>query len=68
MSLDAAADELYSRSRGLGLRLVLGVGLVNRGRNSCFQAMLQPDSMKAETTSLPGSRRNPLEVFTSMFR
>lgn len=24
--------------------------------------------MKAETTSLPGSRRNPLEVFTSMFR
>ncbi|EEC10883.1 hypothetical protein IscW_ISCW007027 [Ixodes scapularis] len=35
------------------------------GRN---QAMLQPDSMKAETTSLPGSRRNPLEVFTSMFR
>lgn len=32
------------------------------------QAMLQPDSMKAETTSLPGSRRNPLEVFTSMFR
>lgn len=31
-------------------------------------AMLQPDSMNAETASLPGSRRNPLEVFTSMFR
>lgn len=30
--------------------------------------MLQPDSMNAETASLPGSRRNPLEVFTSMFR
>ncbi|KAL3183074.1 hypothetical protein MRX96_006857 [Rhipicephalus microplus] len=32
------------------------------------QAMLQPDSMNAETTSLPGNRRNPLDVFTSMFR
>ncbi|XP_049521064.1 uncharacterized protein LOC119457115 isoform X1 [Dermacentor silvarum] len=32
------------------------------------QAMLQPDSMNAETASLPGSRRNPLDVFTSMFR
>ncbi|XP_077500776.1 uncharacterized protein LOC144111362 isoform X2 [Amblyomma americanum] len=31
-------------------------------------AMLQPDSMNAETASLPGSRRNPLDVFTSMFR
>lgn len=31
-------------------------------------AMLQPDSMNAETASLPGSRRNPLELFTSMFR
>ncbi|KAH7982189.1 hypothetical protein HPB52_003381 [Rhipicephalus sanguineus] len=32
------------------------------------QAMLQPDSMNAETASLPGNRRNPLDVFTSMFR
>lgn len=37
-------------------------------RRTRSQAMLQPDSMNAETASLPGSRRNPLEVFTSMFR
>ncbi|XP_064483875.1 uncharacterized protein LOC135396692 [Ornithodoros turicata] len=30
--------------------------------------MLEPDSMKAETASLPGARRSPLDVFASMFR
>ncbi|KAL1424165.1 hypothetical protein MTO96_003660 [Rhipicephalus appendiculatus] len=36
--------------------------------SSSAPAMLHPDSMNAETASLPGNRRNPLDVFTSMFR